>query len=221
MTEIILQPPEVVYQVERDRKGSVLHKLTLVVKPSPALSKYLASVPTDELKSAITVAVRRFDHKELELAVKSDDGEYTMLGFRLSVAMMVFEWVKKSRELKIALRQDELPLSRSFGDAPFVFVIHFPAVDEILVSRVFHVLSKSSSRRRTQYFIPKRYREVQDRRGHRSYTGPPDAAEAKLDEALHRMNKARRVDRSDDDGGDEEEVIKVPEYDVDLMNWDL
>ena len=132
------QPPETVYQTVwngalQDSSSLQAMEITLCDGTLAALD----AAGDASLHGSIFVALRRFDGVEIE---KYNADLKTMLGLRLSQDAFVFD--RSERVLRIGMHRKELPVSMTFGGAPYVLVVLFKAVNEAVTSSPFMVVSK-------------------------------------------------------------------------------
>lgn len=139
------QPPATVYQTVLDEKSCQDTKtpLRLCLQLSSAVAAHLAGLRhTDpSLESGITAVIRRFDLRELEVAV-GDAGNQRMLGLRVCPKLFTYSLAPGGQRLFVDVHRKELPVSKTFAGASFVFVFHFPSSGELVVTQPFQVSSK-------------------------------------------------------------------------------
>lgn len=175
------EPPQTIYQTHL--RGSFQDSSTpshLVIRLSDAALETVTAaarrgVSVDE---CIFGAIRRFDYKELEIL---DETSMTMLGLRLPQATFAFDFRPSAGTIEVLVHRKELPVSKSFGGAPFVFVFYLPNVGEgggeIVVTRSFVVASKEPNERARQPRpAPKRVRGPPPRRPFASAPTEEEAA---------------------------------------------
>jgi hypothetical protein len=108
---------------------------------SPAARDALAPVAAAP-GAAVFASIRRFDLAELEVAVSQEDGAMAMMGLRIPQALFAFTLGGDGATLVVDVHRKELPVSKTFGGAAFVFVFHLVPTDEVLVTQAFFVASK-------------------------------------------------------------------------------
>jgi len=150
---IIMHPPEIVYQsslVEGHLDSTTPLSIQILLSDVASFALSGGTLPM-----LVVPYIRRFDGADLEVAVQNGD-TYAMHIISLSARM--FTYNLKGNTLEIAVARRELPVSKSFGNAPFVFVFHIVPTDELLTTSQFIVASKERAPK-PQRGSPKRIRD--------------------------------------------------------------
>lgn len=147
-----VHPPAVLYQTKSNGgKQESAHPGELSIRLSPNAKK--AVMKPGALRSRVHVAMRRYDGRELEVYL---DGE--MVGLR--IPQRTYELVLEGDLLHVRVHRKELPVSKTFGNAPFVFCVYIDGASypELLVSECFRVQSKQPKTTAAAKPPPKRVR---------------------------------------------------------------
>lgn len=146
---VLTQPPSIIYQTEvRDGKQDTSTPCFLSLQLSlDAHAALLAGMRSGRsLSDLIHGALRRFDLTEL-MVYNEDEGE--LLGLRLPQKCFEYKLsaVPSVPVVHVKVHRKELPVSKSFGGAPFVFVFGVLAAPhhEVFVTSKFCIASKESS----------------------------------------------------------------------------
>ena len=133
-----VQPPETVFQTVwngASQDSSTLQYMQVTLCGTTLA--YLESSKDASLRSSIYVGLRRFDGAELE---KYNADTKMMLGLRVSQDAFAFE--RSKAVLTLGMHRKELPVSTTFGGAPYVLILLFKALNEVVTSSPFMVVSK-------------------------------------------------------------------------------
>lgn len=166
-SSIISEVPDIIYQTTMvNGRQNTSSRLILVIRLSDVASEeFRKTHPTsekfvDDTAALIRPAIHRFDGAPLEIALEFD-GIIEMS--YLSVSPHMFEYSLNGNTLTVCILRKEIPLSKAFGGAPFVFGFHIISTDEMLVTGKFFSASKEPPAKPPKN-APKRIR------------GPPPAA---------------------------------------------
>lgn len=180
-SSIMDQPPDVIYQtriVDGKQDSSSLEKLSLSLSDAAAAAVDKHVRAGGSAGDLVHGAIRRFDLTELSAF---DDKTHTMQGVRLPQQTFVFDFHASTSVLVISVHRKELPVSRSFGEAPFVFVFFVKPTEEVVVTSRFIIASKQPPQAKAPKPAPKRVRKPPPRR---PTMGPAQDAEAVINALL-------------------------------------
>lgn len=183
-----VQPPGVVYQTVLEAVGAGRARqdtrtpLTMEIALGPAARSAFKAHAADP-GAAVFAAIRRFDLAELEVAVSQEDGTMAMLGLRVPQALFTFALSADGGSLLVDVHRKEMPVSKTFGGAAFVFVFHLVPTDEVVVTQAFFVASKEPPARAPRA-APKRVRGPPPRQ---PTAGAPEGPEVALNARLAAM----------------------------------
>ena len=138
--------PGIIYQTIRvNGRQDTSSRLILMIRLSDAASEeFRKTHPTpekfvDETATLIRPIIHRFDGAPLEIAIEFEG----IIEMRyLSVSPHMFEYSLNGSTLTVGILRKEMPLSKAFGGAPFVFGFHIIPTDEMLVTDRFFSASK-------------------------------------------------------------------------------
>ena len=158
-----IQPPSTVFQtlvLPDGRQDGASLQLIAIQLSAPALTAMSEAAADDPASSLAFVTLRRCDWREVE---SYDKTTCRMQGLRMAQANFVFALQPESATLRIHMHRKELPVSTSFGGAPFVLAVLLKPVGEVVVSTPFFVASKSSAAPKPTRGPPKRLRTPSDK----------------------------------------------------------
>lgn len=180
-----------VYQtniIDGVQDSSTLMEITILL--SSAAYEALSRVAN--LHTAVSVALRRFDNRHVQLYC-SDTG--TMKVVKLNPSMFQYHLDHAMQALQVLVHRKYLPVSKAHGDAPFKFVWVLHPVQEVVSSSPFLVGSKEPQPTGPKP-PPKRLRAPSAKK---PFMALPDAVDAAIDQALAPRGTKRQREPSSPD----------------------
>ena len=183
-----VQPPSTVYQTVLDHASRQDTKtpLRMELRVCRATARHLASLRKSDpsLESGVTTVIRRFDLRELEVAVGDAATGQRMAGLRVCQKLFTYALSADGGTLTVDVHRKELPVSKTFGGAAFVFVFYFRSTGEVVTTQPFLVSSKEPREKEGKAKkAPKRVRGPAPRH---PVAGDADEAEQAVNDALAR-----------------------------------
>jgi hypothetical protein len=205
---VLTQPPPMVYQTELGPTGNQdcstpLH-LQLQLGAEALVSMQAAKSCGSSYRKAVSVVIRRFDFKEVEVAVHvgwsggrrvaAGRDSVVMKGLRLTSMMFDYE-LQDNGVLNVYVHRKELPVSNCYGGSPFVLIFYFPLVpaEPLVVTNSFVVASKRPPAVRGSKRQPKRIRGPSPRQ---PLAADAAGVEAEVNRRIMLLTDAVQADRA-------------------------